>query len=131
MTKKIKPQSVPAGIVTQLPPKIVFGFSQLKRLSYVDARNDSAFFIDYLSRLQKLSELDWNIVWKTQRHGLGTEMIPRSSLKVAAQNQIPEDMDKLIVFRATGNNHAFLGYRDGNIFQVLFIEYQFGDIYKH
>lgn len=85
MTKKIKQQSVPAGIVTQLPPKIVFGFSQLKRLSYVDARNDSAFF-DYLSRLQKLSELDWNIVWKTQRHGLGTEMIPRLSLKVAAQN---------------------------------------------
>lgn len=76
----------------------------------MDAKNDSDFFIDYLSRLQKLSELDWNIVWKTQRHGLGTEMTPRSNLKVAARNQIPEDIDKLIVFRATGDNHAFLGF---------------------
>ncbi len=23
------------------------------------------------------------------------------------------------------------GYRDGSVFQVLFIEYQFGDIYRH
>ena len=60
MTKKIKPQAVPVGIVTQLPPKIVFGFSHLKRLSYVDAKNDSDFFIDYLSRLKKLSELSLN-----------------------------------------------------------------------
>ena len=31
----------------------------------------------------------------------------------------------------SGNNHAFLGYRDGSVFQVLFIEYKFGDIYNH
>lgn len=131
MTRKIKPQVTPAGIVTQQPSKIVFGFSQLKSLSYVDAKNDSAFFVDFLGRLQKLSELDWNTVWTTHRHGLGTEMISKASLKQSARNLIPEDMDKLIVLRATGNNHAFLGFREGNVFQVLFIEYKFGDIYQH
>lgn len=44
---------------------------------------------------------------------------------------VPSGLGKLLVLRATGNNHAFLGYRDGNVFQVLFIEYHFGDIYNH
>ena len=29
------------------------------------------------------------------------------------------------------NSLSFLGYRDGSVFQVLFIEYKFGDIYNH
>lgn len=62
---------------------------------------------------------------------MGTEMIERSRLNLSARNQIPEDMVKLIVMRATGNNHAFLGFREGDVFQVLFIEYKFGDIYQH
>lgn len=131
MTRKIKPQATPSGIVSQQQSKVIFGFSQLRRLSYVDAKNDSVFFIDFLDRLKKLSGLDWNTVWTTQRHGLGTEMVPKVSLKQSAKNLIPEDMDKLIVFRATGDNHAFLGFREGNVFQVLFIEYKFGDIYQH
>ena len=45
-------------------------------------------------------------------------------------NRYP-DVTKLYVFRATGDNHAFLGYRNGNVFNVLFIEYAFGDVYKH
>ena len=44
---------------------------------------------------------------------------------------VPSGLTKLLVLRATGNNHAFLGYRDGSVFQVLFIEYKFGDIYNH
>ena len=48
---------------------------------------------------------------------------------VKAKN--PSGLTKLLVLRATGNNHAFLGYRDGSVFQVLFIEYKFGDIYNH
>lgn len=131
MTKKIRPQAVPSGSVSQQQSKLVFGFSQLKSLSYIEARNDSTFFVDFIERLKKLSGLDWNTVWTTQRHGLGTEMIPKSILKQSARNLIPEDMDKLIVFRATGDNHAFLGFREGNVFQVLFIEYKFGDIYQH
>ena len=32
---------------------------------------------------------------------------------------------------ATGDNHVFLGYRQQNTFEVIFIEYNFGDIYTH
>ncbi len=33
--------------------------------------------------------------------------------------------------RATGDNHAFLGHRIGNVFNVIFIEHEFGDVYNH
>lgn len=49
----------------------------------------------------------------------------------AAQVHVPIGMASLLVFRATGDNHVFLGYREGNVFQVIFIEYQFGDVYSH
>ena len=110
---------------------MVFGFASLKPVSYVDAKNDSQFFVDFLKRLKMLSGLEWNTLWTTQRHGLGPEMIGRENLKPSVQKLVPEDMKNLIVLRATDDNHAFLGYRDGNVFQVLFIEYAFGDIYNH
>lgn len=49
----------------------------------------------------------------------------------AAQSHVPEGMVSLLVFRATGDNHVFLGYREENVFQVIFVEYQFGDVYRH
>lgn len=131
MTKKIKSQNDKVKPARPQQTKVVFGFSSLKPVSYVEAQNDSRFFVDFLNRLKKLSELEWNTLWTTQRHGLGTEMIGCKSLKPSIQEMVPEDMKKIIVLRATGDNHAFLGYRDGNVFQVLFIEYQFGDIYNH
>lgn len=54
-----------------------------------------------------------------------------SQLKKSIQNQVPANVEKLLVLRATGDNHAFLGIREDNIFQIIFIEYQFGDIYNH
>ncbi len=131
MTKKIKSQNDKVTPARPQQTKVVFGFSFLEPISYVEAKNDSRFFVDFLSRLKKLSGLEWSTLWTTQRHGLGTEMIGREVLNPSIQKMLPEDMKKIIVLRATGDNHAFLGYRDGSVFQVLFIEYKFGDIYSH
>lgn len=35
------------------------------------------------------------------------------------------------VLTISGDNHPFLGYRDKDTFQVVFIEAEFGDVYKH
>ena len=131
MVKKIKQQRSASAIEKPQPINAVFGFSQLQPISYTEAENDSHFFLGFLDRLRKLSSLDWNTIWTTHRHSFGTEMIPSSRLKKAASNSMPLDLEKLIVLRATGDNHAFLGYREGNVFQILFIEYRFGDIYQH
>lgn len=111
--------------------RIVFGFSELRPYSYVDSHNDSDFFISFLGRLKKLSTLDWNTVNLSARHSFGLEKMKVCDMTKAAQAHVPVGMLSLLVFRATGDNHVFLGYREGNIFQVIFVEYQFGDVYCH
>ena len=119
------------AVVPELRNSLTFGFKDLRDVSYVKAKNDSVYFVDFIQHLRKFCSLNWNEVRTTQRHGLGTESIDVASLKESVKDQVPSGLTKLLVLRATGNNHAFLGYRDGSVFQVLFIEYKFGDIYNH
>ena len=124
-------KKTPKVLIQEVRQNISFGFGDLRDLSYDKAKNDSDFFIDFIQHLRRFCQLTWNDVRTTQRHGLGTESIDVSSLNEGAKKQVPSGLSKLLVLRATGNKHAFLGYRDENIFQVLFIEYEFGDIYNH
>lgn len=110
---------------------VSFGFSKLCEISYNDARNDAKYFIDFIGHLKRFSQLSWSTILTTQRHGFGSETLKVSELNIRARNNVPSGIDKLIVLRSTGDNHSFLGIRENNVFQVLFIEYQFGDIYNH
>lgn len=103
------PKSTPIAHIGKRE-EISFSFEYLQDFSFVDAKLDGVFSISFLSRLKKLGSLGW--------------------AEIAKMNRYP-DVTKLHVFRATGDNHAFLGYRNGNVFNVLFIEYAFGDVYKH
>lgn len=111
--------------------KVSFGFSEIRDVSFVKAQRDAAFFIEYIHRLKQLSNMTWDEIRTTHRHGFGSETIGVDKLTKQALQRVPFGLKKLIVLRATGGNHVFLGYRDGNVFQVLFIEYRFGDIYAH
>lgn len=122
---------IPVAVIPEARNQLSFGFKDLRDVSYVKAKNDSDYFVDFIQHLRKFCSLNWNDVRTTQRHGLGTESIDVVSLKEGAKDLVPSGLNKLLVLRATGNNHAFLGYRDGSVFQVLFIEYKFGDIYNH
>lgn len=108
-----------------------FNFSELADYSYTGARNNNKFFIEFLQRLKKLSELTWEVICQSPRHSFGFETIDRECLKKAAQNKVSPEVKKLFVFRATGNNHVFLGNLNGHIFNIILIEYNFGDVYKH
>lgn len=127
----VKKKTPPPPAIKGEPEALSFGFDELTDISYTDASKDSEFFISLLQRMKKYCQLSWSGIRTAQRHGFGTESIEVKSLNEGARNRIPSQLNKLLVLRATGNNHAFLGYRKGNVFQVLFIEYQFGDIYKH
>lgn len=128
---KIKQPIIKAPSIGGSSEKIVFGFSELRSFSYVDALKDGRFFVFFLERLKKLCTVEWNTVMVSGRHSFGMEKMPVKSLTSSAQRLVPAGMDSLLVFRATGDNHAFLGYRDGNVFQIIFIEYNFGDVYCH
>lgn len=107
---------------------ISFSFDMLHEVSYTECKRTD-FFIHLLQRMKKLSLLDWNSINHSQRHSFGYEKIP---IKAIRKNiLLTKDMDYLFVFRATGDNHVFLGFREGNVFKVVFIEAEFGDIYNH
>ena len=133
MVKKfsIKQPKPLAAAIGRVQEKIVFGFSELRPYSYVNCHNDSLFFISFLERLKKLCSLDWNTVNTSARHSFGLEKMQVDSLTASAKQHVPVGMTSLLVFRASGDNHVFLGYRDNNVFQVIFIEYNFGDVYFH
>lgn len=127
----IKKQVPVAATIGKPKEGIVFGFSELSPYSYVEAKNDGTFFIDFLARLKKLCSIDWNTINVSGRHSFGKEKMYVKDMTPKAKFHIPSGMDCLMVLRAKGDNHAFLGYRDGNVFQVILIEYHFGDVYKH
>ncbi|MDR2145227.1 MAG: hypothetical protein LBE91_02040 [Tannerella sp.] len=108
-----------------------FCFKYLQEVSF-NKSNDFYFFIDFLLRLKKLSELGWNEINKSDRHSYGYELI---SINQIRQNKLPEiitkDMKTLTVFRANGQNKPFIGIRNGDIFHIIFIETNFGDVYNH
>lgn len=109
----------------------LFSFRWLSDRSICNC-NDAKFFLDYLMRLHKLSELGWNEIRLSGRHGFGMESIPVNSIKC---KNLPEiitpDVSELHVLRATGNNLPMVGLQIGKIFHVIFIEAQFGDVYDH
>lgn len=125
----IKKQALPS--VQIFTPKVVFGFEELREMSYTNAKNDSKYFIDFISRLRRYCQLSWNDLRSTQRHGYGPETIKVGNLNQEVQKQTPSGLKKLLLLRSTGDNHVFLGHREKDVFQVLFIEYTFGDLYCH
>ena len=73
--------------------------------------------------------LKWNKINVSNRHAFGYEKIPINQIKKDVL--LTPDLDYLLAFRATGDNHVFLGFREGNVFKVVFIESNFGDVYNH
>lgn len=113
----------------QSDSKVSFSFKYLQPCSYPDCK-DAGFFVQFIQRLGKLSQLGWNEIAKADRHGFGMEKIPNSTIKPQLPDTITDDVT-LLVFKATGDNKPFVGFRDGNIFHIVFIETKFGDVYSH
>jgi hypothetical protein len=93
--------------------------------------DDNKFYADFVVRLNKLSQLNWNQIQAASRHGFGTEKMPIDQIKPQLPKFITPEITDLIVFRANGDNRPFLGLRNGNVFHVIFLEERFGDIYDH
>lgn len=125
--KKIKRQQ-PQQLEVRSIANVSFSFSYLHDVSYPDCK-DCAFFVSYLKRLKKLSSIGWNVLNASGRHSFGWEKIPVKQIKKDVK--LSDDVGFLISLRATGDNHVFLGFREANVFHVVFIESNFGDIYDH
>ena len=85
----------------------------------------------FLERLSTLGQLGWKQIRQEKRHGYGLEKIPRKIIKPDLPVSFTQDVKELHVFRASGDNRVFIGLQVGHVFQVVFIEPSFGDVYDH
>lgn len=107
----------------------LFSFKYLQDTSFPDC-SDLSFFPNFMKRLKKLSELGWKGINTSQRHGFGMEKLPQEIIKPQLPSVITPEV-QLFAFRAVGNNLPFVGFREGKIFHIIYIETSFGDVYNH
>lgn len=126
-----KPQINDKVILDDSLDEVRFSFKYLQDKS-ITPKTESKFYYDFLFRLKRLSELGWLGINHSDKHSYGVELIPINQIKYTENiSVLTRDISKLTVFRATGDNHAFMGVRDRKCFYVIFIEAKFGDIYSH
>lgn len=111
----------------RLPPVFSFEFMAEANGYSVDCC-DADHRAALASRLFKLSRMTWLEIRQAPRHGLGTEKIPARALSLALPKQITEDVG-LLALRYSGLN-PMVGYRDGRIFYILFIDHAM-NLYDH
>lgn len=111
----------------RLPP--VFSFEYMPRNSghSVDCC-DQEHKAAVASRLFLLSQMNWLDIKQAPRHGVGTEKIPRGSMRANLPASVTEDAN-LLALRYHGLC-PMVGYRDGRIFYILFIDHDF-QVYDH
>lgn len=126
--KKASPQKITAP--ERLKKEINYPIFCFKHTRF-KFRKDFEFYRLFIERLNKISSLDWNQISADKRHGFGFEKIPRDIIKLQLPPFITPEVDHLLAFRACGDNRPFLGFRNENIFHVIFIEEKFGDVYDH
>lgn len=80
------------------------------------------------SKVFQLSRMTWMEINQAPRHGLGTEKIPREQIEAKLPAAVTEDTN-LIAFRYNGLK-PMVGYRDGRIFHVLWLDWDF-KLYDH
>lgn len=82
----------------------------------------------FADSIHRLSQLTWNEIICSHRHGLGYEKISRDSIRSGIPNHITEEVN-FIAFRFCGKA-PMVGYRDENVFHVIWLDRAF-TLYKH
>jgi hypothetical protein len=91
----------------------------------LDAEKQAAF----AKTLQKLASSRWKDLILAPRHGQGSELLPAGQISAPIPPQF-EGEEKFRVFRYCGKL-PMAGVRVRDVFHVLWIEPNFGDLYDH
>lgn len=107
--------------------KPIFSLVYLRKDYCLSACNkdEKAAFAD---TLHQLSQITWNEISSSSRHGLGYERISRNAIRSGIPNHVKEDVN-FIAFRFFGKA-PMVGYRDENIFHIVWIDRAFS-LYNH
>lgn len=105
----------------------VFSFVYLqtgRNLEKMQKEEKIALFDSIVQR----SAMTWHEIVFSPRHGLGQEIIKQSSLKVPIPPVVKKDTN-IIALRYNGTK-PIVGFRDKNIFHVLWIDWDY-KVYSH
>lgn len=128
--RKEKGERFSAKETTDIPPEQeppLFSLRYLQKdysLSQC-TKDEKAAFAD---TLYQLSQLTWSQIKASSRHGLGYEKIDRNSISSAIPTHIKEDVN-IVAFRFFGMA-PMVGYRDGAVFYVIWLDRDF-TLYPH
>lgn len=102
---------------------LVFSFRDLQRdYDFEQACCDDQVRRDLLSSLRRLSRTTWDDLKTRDKKSGGSELINRSEIKASLPSFITDDYEKFIVIRFNSQNSRLIGYRQDNIFYILFID---------
>jgi hypothetical protein len=124
--KSPEPPSTPQD-PNQLPP--VFSFEYMVEgngysVTCCDRDNQAAV----TARMFLLRQVTWLQIRQAQRHGIGSEKIARTAIKPAIPARVTDDAE-LLALRYNGLR-PMIGFRDGRVFNILFIDHTM-DCYPH
>ncbi|MEZ0121410.1 MAG: hypothetical protein AB9Q22_03895 [Candidatus Reddybacter sp.] len=111
----------------QLPP--IFSLEKIQKGKYCLSSLDQEHKAMFSEAIYRRKSISWNQIKGLDRHGLGTEKIPKSSIKAAIPKFITEDASDFLVFRYKGMN-PMVGYRQRDVFFVLWFDLDF-TLYDH
>lgn len=124
--KRIRAHEAPTQSTQQMRPK--FCLEHLRKaycLSNCTPEEKAAF----ADRIYELSQLSWQQIMQSHRHGQGSETLPRDAIKGdKIPDVITEDVT-IIAFRFNGKA-PMVGFRSGEVFHVVWLDRSF-TLYKH
>jgi hypothetical protein len=84
---------------------------------------------DFAVALQNRANLTWTELTLAPHHGLGSEPIPAAKIRPSVPT-VFSDAEDFLVFRYSGLK-PMVGVRARDVFHVVWIERQFGEVYDH
>ena len=108
-----------------LPP--VFCLHYLDR-DYGLSQCERVLKVSLIDKLYELSQLTWNQIINTHRHGLGLEKIPYGQIKGRMPTHITNDQDFIAI--RFHQLKPVVGYRMERIFHIVWLDYNM-TLYDH
>lgn len=124
--KRFKAKEITTAPTTTEYPSFSFRYCCVNRY-HVDHCDDPDK-IALIRRIAKLSTMQWNQILLADRHGLGSEKIEQDIIRAQLPGHITKDTT-LLALRFS-NMKPMVGYRDGGIFYILFLDHDFS-LYPH
>lgn len=108
---------------------IAFSFERVQAGDYCFSVLDKDDMASVAKAMYRRKTMTWVDILSADRHGLGTEKMPKGDIKAPMPPFVTDDMDHFLVLRFNGMK-PMVGYRKGRIFYILWFDHNF-TLYDH